>query len=335
MEYRILGKTGLKVSELCLGAMTFGRESDERSSFEMMDMFAAAGGNFIDTADVYSRGISEEVVGRWLKNQKREAFVIATKVRFPMGEGVNEVGLSRKHIMDGIDNSLRRLGVDYIDLYQAHCWDPITPLEETLSTFNMLVERGKVRYLGVSNFKGYQLQKAVDISRAHHWEPFTCLQPLYNLLDRSLEWEIVEFCQTEGLGIIPWSPLRGGWLSGKYRRGMTMPVEGTRVDDATKQGNSERWDVYNTERTWSILDELHAIAQETGKTPAQIALNWVKDRPGVTAPIIGTRTTVHLQDNLGAPGWTLSAEHRTRLDMVSNMPGPYPYDFIAGASKRR
>ncbi len=329
MEYRYLGKTGLKVSELCLGAMTVSREMGDQDSVAMMDRFKEAGGNFLDTADVYSQGLSEEAVGRWLKNQRREDWVLATKVRFPMGSGPNDVGLSRKHILAGVEASLRRLDTDYIDLYQVHCWDPGTPLEETLSTLDMLVKQGKVRYLGASNYKSWQLQKAIDLAQMHHWEPFVCLQPLYNLLDRSLEWEIIELCQREGLGIIPWSPLRGGWLSGKYRRGMDGPPDDTRIARASKHGWSEKWDSYNNERTWSIIEELLAVAEEAGKTPAQTALNWVKDRPGVTAPIIGASTMKQLEDNLGAVGWSLTAEQRARLNDVSDMPGPYPYDFIA------
>jgi aryl-alcohol dehydrogenase-like predicted oxidoreductase len=335
MEYRYLGKTGLKVSELCLGAMTFGREADEATSFQMMDRFAEAGGNFIDTADVYSQGGSEEVVGRWLQGKKRDDFVVATKVRFGMGVGVNDVGLSRKHILSGVENSLRRLQTDYIDLYQVHCWDPGTPLEETLSTLNTLVEQGKIRYIGASNYKSYQLQKAVDLSNRYGWEPFTCLQPLYNLLDRSIEWEMVEVCQTEGLGIIPWSPLRGGWLSGRYRRGMELPQDDSRISTASKHGWSERWDVYDNERTWSVIDCLIEVANEAGKTPAQVALNWVKDQPGVTAPIIGVRKPEQLEDNLNAVGWTLSDEHRKRLNDVSVLQGPYPYDFIASVVGNR
>ncbi len=335
MDYRYLGKTGLKVSELCLGAMTFGRETDEATSFAMMDSFAAAGGSFIDTADVYTRGVSEEIVGRWLARQPREQFVIATKVRFGMGEGVNDIGLSRKHILDGVHHSLRRLGVDYIDLYQVHCWDPGTPLDETLSTLDSLVQQGKVRYIGISNYKAYQIQKAVDLSRAHGWEQFVCLQPLYNLLDRSIEWEIVEVCLNEGLGIIPWSPLRGGWLTGKYRRGMSAPPDDTRIGEATRKGWSETWENYNTERTYAVIDALDAIAQAHGKTIAQVALNWVKDQPGVTAPIIGARSLQQLADNLGAVGWSLSAEQRAHLNEVSAQPGPYPYDFITRASSGR
>lgn len=328
MEYRYLGRTGMKVSELCLGAMTFGRESEEALSFQMMDAFAAAGGNFIDTADVYTRGVSESIVGKWLKSHNREQFVIATKVRFGMGDGPNEIGLSRKHIMDAVENSLRRLGIDYIDLYQVHCWDPGTPLEETLSALNRLVEQGKVRYLGASNYKGYQIQKAVDISRAHCWESFSCLQPLYNLLDRQIEWELVEVCQAEGLGIIPWSPLRGGWLTGKYHRGMEAPPEGTRVANSTKNNWSEAWGRYANERTWTLIDTLGEIAQELGKSRAQVALSWVKDQPGVTAPIIGARNMAQLEDNLGTVGWALSAEQRARLNEVSAVEMPYPHDFI-------
>ena len=236
MDYRFMGKTGLRVSDLCLGAMTFGREADEKLSHQMMDRFVEAGGNFIDTANVYSLGLSEEIVGSWLQTQHRDDLVIATKVRFPMGPGPNEVGLSRKHILASVEASLRRLHTDYIDLYQVHCWDPITPLEETLSTLNDLVRDGKVRYIGASNYSGWQLQKAIDLSKQMGWEPFTCLQPLYNLLDRSLEWELIPLSLNEGVGVIPWSPLRGGWLSGKFRRGMTMPAEGTRSREGGERG---------------------------------------------------------------------------------------------------
>jgi aryl-alcohol dehydrogenase-like predicted oxidoreductase len=335
MEYRYLGRTGLKVTELCLGAMTFGRETEESVSHAMLDQFAAAGGNFIDTANVYTRGASETILGNWLVKQRREDWIIATKVRFTMGDGVNEVGLSRKHIVYAVEQSLKRLQTDYIDLYQVHCWDPGTPLDETLSTLDGLVKAGKVRYIGVSNYKGYQLQKAVDMSRANGWEAFVCLQPLYNLLDRSLEWEIVEFCQTEGLGIIPWSPLRGGWLTGRYQRGMPIPQDDSRIGKANKQRLGERWEVYDNERTWGVIETLMATAQALGKTPAQVALNWVKDRPGVTAPIIGVRTPEQLTDNLGAVGWKLDADQRGALDAVSDLPGPYPYDFILSASGNR
>ncbi|WP_119071355.1 aldo/keto reductase [Aggregatilinea lenta] len=335
MEHRYLGGTGLKVSELCLGAMTFGKDTSEVDSYTMMDMFAQAGGNFIDTANVYSRGDSEEIVGRWLKRQRREDFVIATKVRFPMGEGPNDVGLSRVHILASVENSLRRLGTDYIDLYQVHTWDPGTPLEETLSTLDRLVKSGKVRYIGASNFFGWQLQKAVDLSQRHGWEPFRCLQPLYNLLDRGAEWEMLPVCRNEGLGVIPWSPLRGGWLSGKYQRGMAAPPSGTRVEEAEAQNWGERWSVYDNERTWSVLDVLFEVADAEGRTPAQTALNWLKDRPGVTAPIIGARKTEHLEDNLRAVGWALSPENTARLDAVSTMPVAYPDNMTRYPGRER
>lgn len=325
MQYRYLGRSGLKVSELCLGAMTFGREADEATSHAMLDAFGEAGGNFIDTADVYNHGISEQIIGKWLSKQRRDRWVIATKVRFNMGPNPNDEGLSRAHILKSVDNSLRRLQTDYIDLYQVHCWDTGTPLEETLYTLERLVQAGKVRYIGVSNYKAYQIQKAVDLSRQRGWVAYTCLQPLYNLLDRSIEWELVELCQTEGLGIIPWSPLRGGWLTGKIRRGMERAPQGTRIEVAERDGWSERWGVYNTERTWQVIDTLLAVSAEVGKTPAQVALSWVKDQPGVTAPIIGARTLEQLQDNLGSVGWALTPAQRQRLSDVSKMEGPYPY----------
>jgi aryl-alcohol dehydrogenase-like predicted oxidoreductase len=335
VNYRYMGKTGLKVSELCLGAMTFGRETTEEISSQIMDRFLEAGGNFIDTADVYTRGASETIVGCWLKDRPRDDLIIATKVRFPMGAGPNDVGLSRKHIMVGVEASLRRLGTDYIDLYQVHCWDQSTPLEETLSTLNSLVQSGKVRYVGASNYSGWQLQKAIDLSRRMGWEPFTCLQPQYNLLCRSTEWELLPVCAEEGLGVIPWSPLRGGWLSGKYRRGMTAPPQGTRVEIAEEQGWSESWSNYNTEQTWRVVDALVAVAEEAGKTPAQVAINWLLQRPGVTAPIIGARTIAQLESNLGASGWSLSDEQIDRLNQASEAPLLYPYEHIERARQRR
>lgn len=327
MDYRQMGKTGLRVSELCLGAMTFGRETTEADSFKILDRFVEAGGNFIDTANVYSTGVSEEILGRWLKGKRRDDFVIATKVRFRMGPGTNDFGLSRKHILASVEDSLRRLSTDHIDLYQIHAWDSKTPLEETLHALNSLVQAGKVRYLGASNVTGYQLQKAIDLSRANGWEPFSCLQPLYNLLDRSVEWELLPVCQMEGVGIIPWSPLRGGWLSGKYRRGMSAPPTGTRIEDAEKNGWGERWSEYATERTWNIIDALFEVAKETNKTPAQVALNWVLYQPGVTSPILGVRTLAHLEDNLGAIGWSITPEQNTKLIQAGNMPLPYPYNM--------
>lgn len=329
MQYRYLGRSGLKVSELCLGAMTFGRESTEEVSYQLLDCFVEAGGNFIDTADVYSQGISEEILGRWLKTKQRDDFVIATKVRFPMGSGPNNVGLSRKHIFAAIESSLRRLNTSYVDLYQVHMWDPGTPVEETLDALNQLVKSGKVRYLGASNYAGYQLQKAIDVSQHNGWESFVCLQPLYNLLDRSFEWELGPVCEAEGVGVIPWSPLRGGWLSGKYQRGMTQPPADTRIEEAGKRGWGESWNVYANERTWHVLDTLTAIAGDVNKTPAQVALNWLLRKSVVTAPILGARSLANLQDNLGSVGWSLTADQVTKLDEASSLPLPYPYESLA------
>src|SRR5215468_9957421 len=335
MNYRYLGKTGLKVSELCLGAMTFGRENEatEDESFQMMDCFVAAGGNFIDTANVYSNGISEEIVGRWLKRQRRSDLVIATKVRFPMGEGPNDLGLSRKHILSSAEASLRRLQTDYIDLYQVHCWDSKTPLEETLSTLNDLVRKGLVRYLGASNFAGWQLQRAIDVSRENRWEPFVCLEPQYNLLCRSTEWELIPLAEREGLGVIPWSPLRGGWLSGKFKRGMTAPPAGSRIELAEEKDWGEKWSAYNNEQTWRTLDGLHRVAEESGHSAAQVAINWLLQKPGVTAPIVGARRLEQLENNLEATGWSLTPEQIASLDTASYVPPPYPYDFIAKTSR--
>ncbi len=328
MEYKFFGKTGLKVSELCLGCMTFGRESSKEISFQMMDSFVEHGGNFFDTADVYGQGDSEKILGKWLKDKPREEIVIATKVRGAMGDDPNNVGLSRKHILDAVDASLARLGLDYIDLYQVHMWDSATPLEETLSTLNQLILAGKVRYIGASNFSGWQLQKAIDLSRQHGWQAFISLQPLYNLLDRELEWELLPLCQNEGLATMIWSPLRGGWLSGKYTQDMEAPPEDTRVQKASDQGWSESWDAYATERTWRILDVLREIAKELDRSVAQISLRWLMQRPGVTVPIIGARKLHHLKDNLGAADFKLSDEQLERLNKVSEPKYPYPYGFI-------
>lgn len=335
MNYRFLGNTGLKVSELGLGAMTFGRETSEQDSHLLMDHFVESGGNFIDTADIYSVGGSEKVIGTWLKTKTRSEIVLATKSRYPMSADPNALGLSRKHLIDAIDASLKRLGTDYIDLYQVHCWDSKTPLEETLSTLDMLVKSGKVRYIGASNFSGWQLQKAVDLSRQMGWEPFRSFQPQYNLLCRSTEWELVDVCLNEGLGLVAWSPLRGGWLSGKFRRGMEKAPSGSRIETAEEKGWDESWSNYNNDYTWQVIDALFEVSEETGKTPAQVALNWVLQRPAVTAPIIGARTMEQLQDNLGAAGWKLTAKQMDHLNKASDLPLPYPYSEIVGAQLRR
>ncbi len=334
MEYRFLGRSGLQVSELCLGTMMFGEQTDEQMSNQILDTFVEAGGNFIDTADVYGHGRSEEILGSWLKNKRRDDYVIATKAFGEMGPGPNDQGLSRKHILDAVQASLRRLGTDYIDLYQLHVWDNGTPIEETLSTLDALVKEGTVRYVGASNFCGWQLQKALDVSRQNGWEAFVSLQPLYNLLDREAEWELLSVCRSEGIGVIPWSPLRAGWLSGAYRRGMTGPSEGTRVKKESDAGGIP-WSEYATERTWRVIDEVSAITAETGRTAAQVSLRWLLQREPVTAPIIGARTLEHAKDNLAAADWSLTAEQADRLTTASAADTvPYPYGLLDRLARR-
>ncbi len=330
MEYRRLGETGLMVSELCLGCMTFGREADEEDSKKLVARFLEAGGNFIDTADVYTRGVSEEITGRAIKSV-RDDVVLATKVRFPMGEGPNDVGLSRKHINQGCEDSLRRLGTDYIDLYQVHCWDAATPLEETLDALADLVRAGKVRYIGVSNFTAWQLVKSVGLSDALGLERFVCLQPQYSLIERNVEYEILPACLEEGLGVIPWSPLGGGFLSGKYRRD-ARPPEDSRIAGAEEE-QEEHWDRRATERNWNVLDVVGEISESTGKSYAQISLNWLLRQPAVTAPIIGARTLEQLDDNLGAAGWELDGDQVRRLSEAGALEDTYPHRFIRNAQR--
>jgi aryl-alcohol dehydrogenase-like predicted oxidoreductase len=325
MEYRRLGRTGLMVSELCLGTMTFGRELDEEGSREIIARFLEAGGNFIDTADVYETGLSEEITGRAIKDV-RDDVVLATKVRFPMGDGPNDVGLSRKHVLAGCEASLRRLGTDYIDLYQVHMWDAATPLEETLSALTDLVRAGKVRYIGVSNFTGWQLMKALCVSELGRFERFVSLQPQYSLVERNIEREVLPVCREEGLGVIPWGPLGGGFLSGKYRRGEEPPGD-SRIAEVPDEFE-ESWTRRNVERNWRTLDVVGEISEETGKSYAQIALNWLLRQEGITAPIIGARRVEQLEDNLGAAGWELSPEQVARLSEVSAIEDVYPHRMI-------
>ena len=325
MEYRRLGRSGLMVSELCLGCMTFGRELDEEGSREIVARFIEAGGNFIDTADVYAMGSSEEIVGRAIR-EVRDDVVLATKVRFAMGDGPNDAGLSRKHVISGCEASLRRLGTDYVDLYQVHAYDALTPLEETLSALTDLVRAGKVRYIGVSNFTGWQLMKALGLSELKGFERFVCLQPQYSLVERNIEREILPVCREEGLGVIPWSPLGGGFISGKYRRG-EGPPQGSRIAGAV-ESMEEHWDRRSTERNWRTLDVVGEISSETGKSYAQVSLNWLLRQAEVTAPIIGARRIEQLEDNLGASGWRLSEEQVRRLSEASAIEEIYPYRMI-------
>ncbi|MFD3511510.1 aldo/keto reductase [Streptomyces sp. NPDC058657] len=334
MEQRHLGRTGLMVSELCLGTLTFTDGDGEAESHRVLDTFVEAGGTFIDTADMYGKGVCEEVLGRWLARQRRDDLVIATKVWGRMGDGANASGLSRKHILSAVEASLRRLGTDYIDLYQTHIWDATTPIEETLSTLDSLVGAGKVRYLGASNITPGRLQKAQDTARRHGWEPYSALQPLYNLLHREVEWELGPLCAEEGIGMIPFKPLQGGWLTGKYRRGLTAVPKDSREAQFQQISGREGWRERDTEETWRVVDTLVEIAGEAGRTPSQVALRWLLTRQAVSAPIVGARTAEQLEENMGATGWELTSDQVERLDAASEKPVPYPYDFLRSITGR-
>ena len=330
VEHVTLGRSGLVVSRLCLGTMTFGREADEATSKAMVDRFLGAGGNFVDTADVYSQGLSEEIVGRAIGG-RRDEVVLATKVRFAMGDRPNDVGLSRRHVIAGCEASLKRLGTDWIDLYQVHMWDARTPIEETLGALSDLVRQGKVRYIGASNFAAWHLMRAEMAAALHGFERFVSLQPQYSLIERRLEHEIGPACADLGIGLIPWGPLAQGMLSGKYDR-REGPQADTRMADA-EADHVEAWERRDAERNWRIVETVRELASETGRTPPQVALNWLLTREIVVAPIIGARRLEQLEDNLGAVGWKLSPEQVGRLDAVSAPEPIHPYDSIAGAQR--
>jgi aryl-alcohol dehydrogenase-like predicted oxidoreductase len=335
MELRTLGTTGVAVSSYALGTMTFGAEADETASHAMLDRYLEAGGNFVDTADVYAEGASEEIIGRWIqKSGRRDDIVLATKARFRLGGGSNDVGLSRLHLKRACEASLKRLGRDTIDLYQAHCWDPVTPIEETLAGFDELVAEGKVRYIGLSNVTGWQLQRALLLGAQTRHARVVTLQPQYSLLAREIEWELVPLCLTDGVGMLPWSPLGGGWLTGKYSRD-ERPSGATRLGEDPDRGQ-ESWDRRNTERTWTVIEVVQEIAAALGASMAQVALAWVTGRRGVTSTILGTRTVEQLDDNLGAARLELEPEQVARLDDVSDPGLPaYPYGFIEESSHDR
>ena len=327
MEYRTLGRSGCAVSSLCLGTMTFGDESDEEVSHAQLDRFAEAGGTFVDTADVYSAGESERIIGRWFASrgpEVTEPVVLATKGRFPMATDPNGAGLSGRHLTRALDASLQRLGLDSVDLYQAHSWDPVTPLEETLRTLDGFVRQGRIRYYGFSNFTGWQLTKAVHLARELGLAAPVTLQPQYSLLVREIEWEIVPAALDAGLGLLPWSPLGGGWLSGKYRRDQ-RPTGATRLGDNPERG-MEAWERRGTDRTWAIIDAVQQVAEARGVSMAEVALAWVTDRPGVTSTILGARTVEQLETNLRAAELHLEPAEITALDQASDLPAPdYPY----------
>ncbi len=326
MRIRRLGRTGLKVSNLCLGTMTFGNRDygcDEETARGIINRFLDAGGNFIDTADVYSGGgVSEEILGRALKGNRHQV-VLATKVAGPMGAGPNDIGLSRRHILDAVDASLRRLETDFIDLYQVHAYDPTTPLDETLRALDDCVRSGKVRYIGCSNYSAWQLAKATGLARELGTARYVCLQPQYSLVCRYIEREHLPLCIEEGFGVIPWSPLGGGLLTGKFRRGEEAPA-GTRLGTDTMARNR-----FLTDRNLEVVEAVVQVAERIGRTPGQVALAWVAQQPGITAPIFGARTLEQLEQNLAAGDLRLDDEALKRLDEASALPLVYPYDFHA------
>ncbi|MEO8529046.1 MAG: aldo/keto reductase [Pseudolysinimonas sp.] len=336
MDYRYLGKSGLKVSALSLGTMTFGGSgkfafvgtTDTATARKQVDQAIAAGVNLIDTADVYSAGQSEEIVGEIVKG-RRDDLLIATKARFRMSDGPNGEGLSRHHLIRAADASLKRLGTDYIDLYQVHEWDGQTPLEETLAALTHLVDQGKVRYVGVSNYSAWHVMKAIGVADKRGFAPIVSQQIHYSLHAREAEYELVPLALDQGIGILVWSPLAGGLLSGKYRRGVKAPAGSRLLTDWNEPPVSDENHLYD------IVDALVAIADSRGVSAAQVALSWTLARPGISTVVIGARTSEQLADNLAAADLVLSADETARLEEVSRPPLLYPYwHQVASAGER-
>src|SRR5712691_6516588 len=315
--------------------MTFGAETDESGAHQQLDLFAEAGGMFVDTADVYAGGMSEEILGRWFASRPAAVtgpMVVATKGRFGLDESPNGAGLSARHLTRALDGSLRRLGLEAVDLYQLHAFDPLTPLEETLRTLDGFMRAGKIRYYGLSNFTGWQLTKVVHLARALNMAEPVTLQPQYSLLVREIEWEIVPAAADAGLGLLPWSPLGGGWLSGKYQRDQ-LPSGATRLGENPDRG-MEAYDRRGTPRAWEVIDAVQKVASERGVSMAEVALAWVTDRPGVTSTILGARTIGQLETNLRAADLRLTEAECAALDAASNPQATdYPYGEM-GAEQR-
>jgi len=328
MDLRTLGRSGCAVSVLSLGTMTFGDETDQAGAHAQLDAFVAAGGTLVDTADVYTAGAAETIVGSWLADRPadvRDRVVLATKARFPMGPDANDLGTSRRHLRRALDASLTRLGVEHVDLYQLHAWDPCTPLEETWRFLDDAVSAGKIGYAGLSNFTGWQVQKAADLAERRGWTPPVTLQPAYSLLVRDIEHEIVPACQHNGLGLLPWSPLAGGWLSGKYTKDQ-RPAGASRLGEDPERGIEAYDRVGGQARTWDVLEAVQSVAESLGASMAQVALAWLRDRPAVSSVILGARTLEQLEQNLAAADLVLPVELTERLDRVSAPePADYPY----------
>jgi len=338
MEHRNLGRSGLRVPVLSLGTMTFGGrgnfaavgDTDAAGAARQIDMALDAGANLVDTADVYSAGLSEEIIGEVLDAAgRRDRVLLATKARMPMGDGANDAGLSRHHLIAACEASLRRLRADHIDLFQVHEWDGVTPLEETLSALDDLVRAGKVRYVGCSNYTGWQLMKALGVSQRHGFERFVSQQIHYSLQAREAEYEIVPAGLDQGVGIMVWSPLGGGLLSGKYRRGEQGPEGARQLTDWNEPP------VRDPDALHDVVDVLVGIADGRGVSAAQVAIAWLLGRPGVATVVIGARTDEQLADNLAAADLELSADERARLDAVSAPPLIYPHWHQAKTARDR
>ena len=327
MEYRLLGRSGLKVSTISMGTMTFGGKGWAKMTGDLgvsearrlVDMCLDAGVNLFDTADVYSQGVCEEIVGEILGGPRKNGVLIATKARFPMGDDPNDVGSSRYHLIRACEASLKRLKTDVIDLYQLHEWDGLTPLEETLEALDTLVRQGKVRYIGCSNFSGWHIMKALGVSERNHLPRFVSQQIHYTLEARDAEYELLPITVDQGLGVLVWSPLAAGLLSGKHRRDQATP-EGTRQFAGWTEPP-----IRDENRLWDIIDVLVDIGRERGVSAAQVALAWTLGRPGITSLIVGGRTPEQFADNLAAADLKLTDEERARLDKVSQPPLIYPY----------
>ena len=336
MEYRQLGNSGLKVSALAMGTMTFGGKGNSakvgnlqlKDVRKLIDIVADAGVNLIDTANVYSDGVSEELIGEAMAGKRKPGMLIATKARFPMGEGPNDRGLSRWHLIRECEASLKRLRTDVIDLYQVHQWDGLTPLEETMEALDSLVRAGKVRYVGCSNFSGWHVMKAMEVARRDSRIPFVSEQIHYTLQAREAEYELIPIAIDQKLGVLVWSPLAGGLLSGKHRRDKT--AEGSRFVAGWKEPP-----IHDEDKLWAIVDELIAIADKRKVSAAQVALAWLIGRPAVTSVIIGGRTEAQFRDNLASANVKLTADERARLDQVSLPPLIYPYWHQSWTAKDR
>lgn len=346
MDYNYLGDTGVKVSNMCFGTLTFGivdgpharpGQLNEADSHALLDRYVEWGGNFIDTADVYADGLSEKIIGSWLNKQNRDEFVVATKVRFNTNPAnMNAIGLSRKHILAGIETSLKNLQTSYIDIYQTHCWDAGTPIKETLLTLHDLQRAGKIHYVGLSNVCGWQIQKIVDVAKDIGMLPIATLQQQYSLMERHSEFEEFQVCINDGIGVLPWSPLKGGFLSGKFKRNQ-MPEAETRIGFTALEEKKRTllsqpaWSALNAQDSaWELLDAMKEIASAHGKTVAQVAIRWLIQKKIVSSVIFGAKSLQQLDDNLGASsGWALTEMQMQKLDELSKPNVEYPHNMIA------